>query len=72
MSSENFTGIIELGNVYLKCIIFEDIQDASPKIISSHKLKSTGISNGTITDISKASQSIRSCIGEAEKIGNIT
>tara|TARA_B100000579_G_scaffold386278_1_gene357885 strand:+ start:397 stop:1638 length:1242 start_codon:yes stop_codon:yes gene_type:complete len=72
MSSENFIGIIELGNVYLKCIIFEDIQDASPKIISSHKLKSIGISNGTITDISKASQCIRSCISEAEKIGNIT
>ena len=34
-------------------------------------LKSIGISNGTITDISKASQCIRSCISEAEKIGNI-
>ena len=72
MSSENFIGIIELGNVFFKCIIFEDTTENPPKIISSYKLKSSGILNGTITDVSKASQCIRSCIGEAEKIGNIT
>ena len=72
MPSDNFKGIIELGNVYFKCIIFEDTDYNPTKIISSSIVQSAGILNGKITDLSKASQSIRSCIGEAEKIGNIT
>ena len=72
MTSDNFKGIIELGNIYLKCIIFEDTDDNPPKILSSSAMQSAGIFNGTITNLSKASQRIRSCIGEAEKIGNIT
>ena len=39
MSSDNFKGIIELGNVYFKCIIFEDTDYDPPKIISSSSSK---------------------------------
>ena len=72
MSSDNFKGIIELGNVYFKCIIFEDLPYDSPKIISNSIVPSKGILNGIITNLSEASQSIRSCIGAAEKNGNVT
>ena len=72
MSADNFKGIIELGDVNFKCLIFEDEDHDPAKIISSSTVQSSGILNGKITDLSKASQSIRSCIGEAEKIGNIT
>ncbi len=72
MSADNFKGIIELGDVNFKCLIFEDEDSDPAKIISSSTVQSSGILNGKITDLSKASQSIRSCIGEAEKIGNIT
>ena len=72
MSSDNLKGIIELGNEYFKCLIFEDTNYEHPKIISSSIVPSKGISNGTVTNLSEASQSIRSCVGEAEKIANIT
>ena len=72
MSSDNLKGIIELGNEYFKCLIFEDTNYEQPKIISSSIVPSKGILNGTVTNLSEASQSIRSCVGEAEKIANIT
>ena len=72
MSSDNLKGIIELGNEYFKCLIFEDTNYEQPKIISSSIVPSKGISNGTVTNLSEVSQSIRSCVGEAEKIANIT
>ena len=72
MSTDNLKGIIELGNEYFKCLIFEDTDYELPKIISSSIVPSKGISNGTITNLSEASRCIRLCVGEAEKIANIT
>ena len=72
MSSDNLKGIIELGNEHFKCLIFEVTDYDQPKIISSSIMPSKGISNGTITNLLEATRCIRSCVGEAEKIANIT
>ena len=60
-------GIIELGNVEIKCLIFKINQDNTSEILSTSISQSEGIHNGVIINLKKASSAIRSCIGEAEK-----
>ena len=70
MSSENSIGIIELGNINIKCLIF-NINNNISEILSTSITPSEGIHNGTIVNLSKASKAIRSCISNAEKKGNV-
>ena len=70
MSSENSIGIIELGNINIKCLIF-NINNNISEILSTSITPSEGIHNGTIVNLSKASKAIRSCISTAEKKGNV-
>ena len=70
MSSENSIGIIELGNINIKCLIF-NINNNVSEILSTSITPSEGIHNGTIVNLSKASIAIRSCISTAEKKGNV-
>ena len=71
MVSNNLKGIIELGNIYFKCIIFQINSDNKSKILSNSITQSEGIHNGVVVDLAKASNSIRSCIGVAEKKSNV-
>ena len=72
MDSENIKGIIELGNIYFKCIIFDSTSsNNSEKILSASMVKSAGISNGSVINPIKASEAIRSCIALVEKKSNI-
>ena len=71
MVSNNLKGIIELGNIYFKCIIFQINSNNKSKILSNSMTPSGGIHNGVVVDLVKASNSIRSCIGAAEKKSNI-
>ena len=73
MDTSNVKGIIELGNIYFKCIIFESSNNNKEgKILSASMVKSSGISNSSIINPAKASKAIRSCIGLVEKKSNIT
>ena len=72
MSPDNFKGIIELGNLYFKCIIFECKNDNSTNILSSSIVKSEGVLNGIVVNPAKASECVRSCIGPAEEEANVT
>jgi cell division protein FtsA len=73
MDTNSVKGIIELGNVYFKCIIFEsNNNNKEGKILSASMVKSAGIVNSSITNPTKASNAIRSCIGLVEKKSNIT
>ncbi len=72
MSSDNFKGIIELGTVNVKCVIFKINEDNTSEILSFSNLVSNGIHNGTIVNLSKASEVIRSCIGDAEKKAGVS
>ena len=61
------TGIIELGNLSIKCLIFKTNIDNRIEILSSSIIKTEGFHNDTVVNLQKASNTIRACISEAEK-----
>jgi len=67
MISNNPRGIIELGNVNIKCLIFRINNNNTLEILSSSITQSEGIHNGVVINLTKASNNIRSCISIAEK-----
>jgi len=72
MDSDNFVGVIELGNINIKCLIFGIDKDGESKVLSYSIIRSQGIHNGVIINLSKASNVIRSCISAAEKDAKIS
>ena len=71
MESENIIGIIELGNVNIKCIIV-NIDNNKSEILSTSTVLSEGIHNDVVLNLSKASKAVRSCISKAEKIAKVS
>ena len=71
MTSEDPQGVIELGNVNIKFIIFQ-INNNNLQILSSAIIQSQGIHNGVVINLSKASGAIRSCISAAEKKADVS
>ena len=67
MSLNNPRGIIELGNVNIKCLIFRIRDNQTTEVLSTSITQSEGIHNGVIVNLNKASKAIRSCISIAEK-----
>ena len=67
MISNNPRGIIELGNVSIKCLIFRINNNNTLEILSSSITQSEGIHNGVVINLTKASNKIRSCISIAEQ-----
>ena len=65
-------GIIELGNIKIKCVIFKIKNDNSSEILSTSSCDSAGIHNGVVINLSKASDVIRSCISAAEKKAEVS
>ena len=72
MIPENPIGVIELGNVNIKCLIFRINNNNTMEILSTSIIVSEGIHNGVVVNIAKASNVIRSCIGAAEKKAKIS
>ena len=72
MSSKNPIGIIELGDLKIKCIIFTTNDTNNAEILSTSIISSEGIHNGAIVNLAKATNSIRSCISIAEKKANVS
>ena len=72
MISKSAIGIIELGNIDIKCLIFKINEDNTSEVISASKVASSGIHNGVIINTQKASTVIRSCISDAEKKAKVT
>ena len=71
MDSEDSIGIVELGNVYIKCLIFK-IESNKAEIISTSVTPSEGFHNDIVINLSKASSAIRSCISNAEKKAKVS
>ena len=67
MSLGNLKGIVELGNIDIKCVIFRIKDNNDAEILSTSVIESEGIHNGDIVNLTEASKAIRSCIGNAEK-----
>ena len=70
MNFKDPIGIIELGNLNIKCIIFR-INNNNTEILSTSITPSEGIHNDVVVNISKASKAIRSCISNAEEKAKI-
>ena len=71
MNPEDPIGIIELGNINLKCLIFKINNNNTFEILSVCRNQSQGVHNGVIINVKKASEAIRSCITSAKKKANI-
>ena len=71
MNFDDPLGVIELGNLNIKCIIFK-VNNNVLEILSTSISPSEGIHNDTLINLKKASNSIRSCISVAEKKAKIT
>ena len=72
MNFEDLIGIIALGNINIKCLIFKIKNNNDSEILSSSVTSSEGIHNGIVVNLSKASNAIRSCISAAEKKAKIS
>jgi len=72
MNSEDPIGIIALGNINIKCLIFKIKNNNDSEILSTSVTSSEGIHNGIVVNLSKASNAIRSCISAAEKKAKIS
>ena len=72
MNSEGPIGIIELGNINIKCIIFKINDNNTSEILSTSITSSEGIHNDIVVNLKKASNVIRSCIGVAEKKAKVS
>ena len=72
MSSGDPRGIIELGNVNIKCVIFRINNGDTSEILSTAVTRSEGIHNGVIINLTDASQVIRSCISTSEKKAKVS
>ena len=71
MNSKDPIGIIELGNIKIKCLIFK-ANDNKAEILSISTTSSDGIHNDIVTNLTKATNAIRSCISNAEKKAKIS
>ena len=67
MNSEEAIGIIELGNINLKCLIFKINKNNDTEILSATTTPSEGIFNDVVMNLKKASDSIRKSISKTEK-----
>ena len=65
-------GIIELGNINLKCLIFQINKNNSSEVLSTAITPSEGIHNDVVVNLTKASNAIRLSIGSAEKKAKIS
>ena len=72
MSLEDPKGIIELGNINIKCLIFRINDNNNSEILSTSITPSEGIHNDLIVNLAKASNAIRSCISTAERKAKIS
>ena len=72
MSFENPRGIIELGDINIKCLIFGINNNNISEILSTSTTASEGIHNGVIVNLAKASNAIRLCVGVAEKRAKVS
>ena len=71
MNFKDPVGVIELGNLNIKCVIFR-INDNKVEILSTSVIPSEGIHNDIVVNIAKASKVIRSCISNAEENAKIS
>jgi len=71
MHSAEPIGIVELGGINIKCLIFK-INENNAEILSTSITPSDGFHNDIVINLLKATSTIRSCISNAEKKAEIS
>ena len=72
MDPEVPIGIIELGDINIKCVVLKINNNNDSEILSTSITDSKGIHNDVVVNLKKASSAIRSCISEVEKKAEIS
>jgi len=72
MNLDDPTGIIELDNKNLKCIIFKTNKNNNPEILSATITPAEGIYNDVVMNFNKASDTIRTSISVAESKAKVS
>ena len=72
MSLEIPIGIIELGDINIKCVIFKINNNNDSEILSTSTTSSEGIYNDVVMNLKKASDSIRFALSMAEKKAEVS
>ena len=72
MENKKIIAIIDLGTFNLKCAIFSFSIGELPQLIGFSKKKTKGIHNSIIINTNDAINSVRACLGEAEKESQIS
>ena len=72
MDPEAPIGIIELGDINIKCVVFKINNNNDSEILSTSITNSEGIHNDVVVNLKKASDAIRSCISVAEEKAKIS
>ena len=72
MNIEEPIGIVELGDRNTKCLIFKVANDKDIEILSTSIIPSYGFKNDVVVNLSKATNTIRSCISLAENKAKVT
>ena len=68
---EKIISIIDLGTNSLKCSIYQRNENEEYSLVGFSKKKTEGIHNSIIINFQKATDSLRTCVGEAEKKSKI-
>tara|TARA_Y100000590_G_scaffold342211_1_gene390684 strand:- start:4106 stop:5329 length:1224 start_codon:yes stop_codon:yes gene_type:complete len=71
MRSEDPVGIIEIGDKKITCLIFK-INNNNLEVLSTNTNSSEGFYNDKVTNLTKATNAVRSCISDAEKKAKIS
>ena len=71
MNPEEPVGIIEIGDINIKCLIFK-ILNNNVKILSASITSSQGFHNDVLVNLNKATNAIRLGISTAEKKANVS
>ena len=72
MNPKSPIGIVELGSINIKCLIFKVNHENDAEILSTSTVPSEGIYNDVIINLAKASSAIRKCVSNAENKINIS
>jgi cell division protein FtsA len=72
MDHEDIIGIIELGDIKIKCLIFKINKNNHSEILSTSITPSDGLQNDIVINLEKASNAIRLSISDAENKAKIS
>ena len=72
MNTQKIISILEIGNLFLRCIVAKIDEDDNFEIIGKSISESKGFDNGSVINLNAATESTRKCIADIEQQTNIS